>query len=81
MKTNQFTVKSIIVCMVVFMSIWMLSGLVYRYTSMPDVIEQRAKDLNLMQYDSKKDKFIGKDSVCISRWDLYYLQYGNLKGY
>lgn len=48
---------------------------------MPKIIERRAIDLNLMQYDGKKDTFVAKDSLCISGWDLYYLQHGNLNGY
>lgn len=60
--------------------IGLLGGGLYYY-ALPKIIESRAKDLNLMRFDSKKDKFVAKDSIKISGWDLYYLQHGNVDGY
>ncbi len=49
--------------------------------AMPIIIERRAKDLNLMQYNAQKDIFIPKDSILINASDIYYLKHGNLKNY
>lgn len=59
----------------------LLCAVIFYYVAMPKIIEHRAKDLNLMQYDGSKDKFVAKDSLHISGWDLYYLQNGNMDGY
>lgn len=59
----------------------LLCAVIFYYAVVPKIIERRAKDLNLMQYNGEKDKFVGKDSLNISGWDLYYLQYGNMNGY
>lgn len=48
---------------------------------MPKIIERRMKDLNIMHYNGKFEKFVGKDDVKLNSWDLYYIQYGNLNGY
>jgi len=53
--------------------------LVYVSFCMPNKIEQRMKDLNIMQYDGKADKFIPKDSVKLKSWELNYLIYGTTK--
>jgi len=52
--------------------------LVYVNGIMPSDIEQRAKELNLLKYDSKKNAFIIKDSVYIDNFDLEYLKYGKI---
>lgn len=59
----------------------LLCAVIFYYVAVPKIIERRAKDLNLMQYNEEKDKFVGKDSLNICGWDLYYLQYGNMNGY
>lgn len=59
----------------------LLCAVIFYYVAVPKIIERMAKDLNLMQYNGEKDKFVGKDSLNISGWDLYYLQYGNMNGY
>jgi hypothetical protein len=46
---------------------------------MPKDIEQRAKELNILKYDSKTGKFVVKDSVYIDNFDLEYLKYGTMK--
>jgi hypothetical protein len=51
---------------------------VYINGIMPRDIEQRAKELNILRYDSKTDKFIIKDSVYIDNFDLEYLKYGTI---
>lgn len=52
--------------------------LVYVNGIMPSDIEQRAKELNLLKYDSKKNAFVIKDSVYIDNFDLEYLKYGTM---
>jgi hypothetical protein len=52
--------------------------LVYVNGIMPSDIEQRAKELNLLKYDSKKNAFVIKDSVYIDNFDLEYLKYGKI---
>jgi len=59
----------------------LLCAVIFYYLAVPKIIERRAKDLNLMQYNGKKNKFVAKDSLNISGWDLYYLQHGNMNGY
>ena len=51
---------------------------VYIHGIMPSDIEQRAKELDLLKYDSKKNAFIIKDSVYIDNFDLEYLKYGKI---
>jgi hypothetical protein len=51
------------------------------YVIMPREIEHRLRDLGLMQYNGSKDKMVAKDSVTLNNYDVYYIQYGNLKGY
>lgn len=53
--------------------------LVYTSIIMPSDIEQRAKELNLLKYDSKLNKFVIKDSVTIDNYDFEYLKHGSLK--
>lgn len=53
--------------------------LVYVNICMPHEIECRMKDLNLMQYDGKTDKFIPKDSVKLNSEELNYLIKGTTK--
>ena len=55
----------------------LLCAVVFYNDAVPIIIERRAKDLNLMQYNGEKDEFIAKDSLNISADDLYYLQHGN----
>ncbi len=57
----------------------LLNGVILYYLILPSIIERRAKDLNLMRYDSVSDKFVPKDSLQITGEELYYLQYGILK--
>ena len=59
----------------------LLCTVIFYYVAVPKIIEHRAKNLNLMRYNSNKDKFVAKDTINISGWDLYYLQYGNINGY
>ncbi len=59
----------------------LLCGFFFYYVSMPKIIERRARDLALMQYSADKDKMVAKDSLQLSGWNLYYLQYGNMNGY
>ena len=40
----------------------LLCAVIFYYVAVPKIIERRAKDLNLMQYNGENDKFIGKDS-------------------
>jgi len=54
---------------------------IFYYVLIPKIIERRARNLDLMQYSGTKNKFIAKDSLKISGWDLYYLQHGNMNGY
>jgi len=55
--------------------------IIFYYIALPRIIEGRARDLGLMHYSADKDRMIGKDSVQLSDWDLYYIQYGNMDGY
>ena len=59
----------------------LLCAVIFYYVAVPKIIERRAKDLNLMRYNGEKDKFVVKDTINISGWDLYYLQHGNMSGY
>lgn len=59
----------------------LLCFVIFYYVAVPKIIERRAQDLNLMQHNSEKDRFVGKDSLNINEWDLHYLQYGNMNGY
>lgn len=45
----------------------------------PSTIEQRLKDLDLMKYDSKTEKFIPKDSVILRSSEINYLINGTTK--
>jgi len=58
-----------------------LCGVVFYYIALPKIIERRARDLGLMQYNAEKDRMVAKDSLKLSGWDVYYLQYGNMSGY
>ncbi len=53
--------------------------LAYVNMCMPHEIEQRMKDLNLMQYDGKTNKFIPKDSVILNAGELNYIIKGTTK--
>lgn len=59
----------------------LLCGVIFYYVAMPKIIERRARDLALMQYSADKDKMVAKDTLQLSGWDIYYLQYGNMNGY
>jgi hypothetical protein len=59
----------------------LLCAVIFYYVAVPKIIERRVKDLDLMQYNGEKDKFVSKDSLNISGWDVYYLQHGNMDGY
>lgn len=56
-------------------------NIIYYYYILPKIIEDRAKDLGIMQYNGKKDRFVAKDSITLYQDDIYYLQYGNTNGY
>ena len=58
-----------------------LCSVVFYYIALPKIIERRARDLGLMQYNAEKDRMVAKDSLKLSGWDVYYLQYGNMSGY
>jgi hypothetical protein len=58
-----------------------LCGVIFYYIVTPKIVERRAMDLGLMHYSAYKDKMIAKDSLTLSGWDVYYLQYGNMNGY
>jgi hypothetical protein len=51
----------------------------YHEIELPNVIEKRAKELNILKYDSKTDKYIIKDSVCINNYDFEYLKNSKIK--
>ena len=55
-----------------------IGGLVYQHIELPNEIEKRARELNLLKYDSKQNKFIIKDSVYIDNFDLEYLKNGTM---
>lgn len=59
----------------------LLCGVFFYYIAIPKIIERRARDLGLMQYSADKDRMISKDSLQLSGWDVYYIQYGNMNGY
>jgi hypothetical protein len=59
----------------------LLCGVIFYYIATPKIIERRAKNLGLMQYSADKDRMVAKDSLQLSVWDIYYLQYGNMDGY
>ena len=71
--------KSIII--LCFLSILLGALQISYHFVTPKIVERRARDLGLMQYNSEKDKFVAKDSVVIDVWDLHYLQHGTMKGY
>ena len=50
----------------------------FYYIAVPRIIEDRARDLGLMQYSADEDKMIPKDTINISGWDLHYLQHGTM---
>lgn len=58
-----------------------LCGVIFYYIALPKIIERRARDLGLMQYNAEKDRMVSKDSLKLSGCDVYYLQYGNMNGY
>ena len=58
-----------------------LCGVVFYYIALPKIIERRARDLGLMQYNAEKDRMVAKDSLKLRGGDVYYLQYGNMSGY
>lgn len=59
----------------------LLCYIIFYYFALPKIIERRARDLDLMQYCADKDKMVAKDSLSVTTWDIYYLQYGNMNGY
>lgn len=58
-----------------------LTSVAFYYFALPKIIESRARDLNLTRYDGSKGTFVAKDSLYVSKYDIYYLQHGNMKGY
>jgi len=73
-----FKILTIIGCVI------LLCTLIYSIfieSIIPNIIEKRYKALDLMEYKGKDNKFVPKsDSVVISKWDLWYIQYGTTKG-
>lgn len=59
----------------------LLCSIIFYYIVIPKIIENRAKNLDLMRYSADKNKMVSKDSLNLSKWDVYYLQYGNMNGY
>jgi len=49
------------------------------YMEMPNKIEERLKNLDLMKYDSKTDKYIPKDCVVVRGVEINYLIKGTTK--
>lgn len=49
------------------------------YMEMPSKIEERLKNLDLMNYDAKTDKFIPKDCVVVRSAEINYLIKGTTK--
>ena len=58
-----------------------IGGFVYQHMELPSEIEKRAKELNILKYDSKQNKFIVKDIVTIDNYDFEYLKHGSLKNH
>lgn len=77
-KTNWKLILSTITAIVGYT---LLCTVIFYYVAIPKIIENRAKDLNLMRYNGEKDTFVAKDSLNISGCDLYYLQHGNMNAY
>lgn len=61
---------------IIFLAGQIVMGLMYQYKFMPMEIERRANEYGLMQYDSKQDKMIVRDSAEFDNYTLQYLQYG-----
>lgn len=71
------TIGKIAVCVLYTMLCWTAFYLI----AMPKVVENRSQHLGLLQYNSKVNKMVEKDSLHISGWDLYYLKKGSFDGY
>jgi cell division protein FtsX len=69
---------SLIILFIIFL---ITTFTLFYYITIPIIIESRARDLGIMRYNSEKNKFIAKDSLNLNKFDIYYLQYGTLKGY
>lgn len=65
----------------VFILIFLFTIIIGYYVVIPRIIEKRAHDLGLMQYNSEIDGFVGKDSTVINKWDIQYLKYGEMKSF
>lgn len=56
-----------------------IMGALWTYCFLPMEIKRRAKDLDLMKYDGKTDKFIPKDCVVVRSTEINYLIKGTTK--
>lgn len=52
--------------------------LIFNYFFVPRIVERRARDLGLMQYSADEDCFVGKDSMMINKYTIYYFKYGKM---
>ena len=59
----------------------MLAMFMFQHIMMPRIIRDRMDGLNLTQYHGGYKKMIVRDSVCVDKSGLYYLQHGTMKGY
>ena len=48
---------------------------------MSGIIEKRAKNIAILNYDSNTNSFFVKDSTVINNGDFHYLKYGTTKNY
>ena len=69
----------IILCIFIFIAGLVIGIRVMYDWGMQKIIDQRAKELNIMRYDSQVDKMVPKDSLHLDNWDFHYLKYGTMK--
>ena len=69
----------IVLCIFVFIAGLAIGVRIMYNWGMQEIMDQRAKDLNLMQYDSCVAEMVPKDSLHLDNWDFYYLKYGTMK--
>lgn len=54
-----------------------ITGIIlYHFTLMPIIIDQRAKDLDLMRYSHSDGGFV---AITEAQWMLHYLKYGTME--
>lgn len=79
MKRDNIEILISNLCVLLF---GILIGMFIYYNNIQSkIIEKHAKALDIMRYDSGKDKMVAKDSVTLSYYELYYLIYGDFKGW